>query len=88
MKKYAHSQDCWIERDLEGHPNSAVVMDCDGWVVHTFPEEWKDEQIWYAIQFANTTYNYGYEAGKRHMAADIRNLLGCVGKEEVRSYAD
>ena len=75
IKTYRDPSDCWIRRDDPERPDRAVLMDCDGYVVHDFPADWTDDQVMAALAFANKAYQVGYECGGSMKARDIRRAL-------------
>jgi len=74
-QQYRHREDCAIVRDHRDYPASAVLMDCDGDVVHRFDEDWTDDQIFAALAFANKAYATGIEVGRMEKAYQIRAAL-------------
>ena len=75
MARLAHRDDCGIERNDPNYPASAVLYDCDGMMIRRFDEDWTDEQIWAALEFANRAYQQGYATGEQVRAAAIRKLI-------------
>lgn len=76
MGKYRYREDCLIERNDVRWPASAVLFDCDGNRVHRFDEDWTDDQIWAALEFANSAYAHGLTVGAVNKAYEIRKVLG------------
>jgi hypothetical protein len=76
MNKYRHREDCFIERNDPRYPASAVLYDCDGDVVRRFDEDWTDNQISAALEFANHAYHVGFNNGKSEKAREIKSSLG------------
>ena len=76
MRQYlAHRVDVRIDRDNPNFPASAVLLDADGELLNRFDEDWTDDQILAALDFANRTYNTAFNAGLRSKAAEIRIAL-------------
>lgn len=75
MPTLAHKTDCTIDRCHPDYPASAVLFNCDGDMVCRFDEEWTDDQIWAALEFANRASRNGFSAGERTRAAAIRSLI-------------
>ena len=65
-----------IERNLEEYPGLAVLMDCDGEIVFTVPEDWTDHQIYKALSIANNAFRYGKEVGVIEKVQEIKEVLG------------
>ena len=68
-------QDCSIERNLQGHPNQAVLMTCDGDELLIVPDDWRDEQIWTALRFANWAYAKGKFIGAYEKVQDFKKVM-------------
>ena len=80
---FIHPQDVAIIRD-EDHPDQARVYDADGEHRQDFPSSWTDEQIHFAIRFANKAYGIGFDSGLEMKAYEIRTTLRKVlGVNEV-----
>lgn len=73
---YLHAQDAVIEREGEGELKIANLYDCDGELRYHFPASWTDDQIMYAIGFANRAYSQGVAHGEWSKAAHVRAVLG------------
>lgn len=67
-------KECSIERNLNGYPNTAVLMNCDG-ELHLFFDTWSDDQIYQALDFANQAHSIGFEKGKLAKIYQIRQAL-------------
>jgi len=75
MTVYAYEFECNIERDSEyailRHNYKGIICSFP-----CFPADWSDEQIYFALQFANKVYSEGVEYGSKMKADEIRKTLG------------
>lgn len=72
--------DCVIDRHCAGQCGKALLIRADtDDVVHSFPEAWTDEQIMYALEFANYTYRAGFMNGATSKVREIRSALRIEG---------
>ena len=75
MERYIDPADCEIIHNYPGSKGT-VLMDCAGEVFEHFGKDWTDDQIWYALGFANRLYSIGLSIGKADKAREIRRALG------------
>lgn len=72
---HTRRQDCWIDREDPAFPASAVLRDEEGELLWRFDEDWTEEHIWAALEFANKLYGLGCKAGE---AAHLQRLVEAV----------
>lgn len=81
---YLHRRDALIDRgDHQNYPASAVLRDYDGRFFFRFDEDWTDDQIFAALDFANQAYREGHGAGQRDKAYEIRRAIGALSEEAL-----
>ena len=75
---YLNTKDYTIVREPDTHSGVMVarIYDGDGDARHYFPNEWTDEQIHWAVSFANKAFGKGYELGDFNARYQIRAALG------------
>ena len=73
--KLAYREDCFINRDCENFPNSAVLFDGDGERLFVFPGNWSNEQIYTALAFANFAFNRGCCIGEDKKVSEFLNVF-------------
>lgn len=72
---FIHAEDCDIERDSLHPTRSADLVDREGGCIYHFNENWSDDQIWMALDFANQLYEKGRKIGRAEKAREIRSAL-------------
>lgn len=76
-QKYARWDDSTVVRDGVGSDRGLVTLVSeDRECLFQFPAEWTDEQIKYALAFANKAYAAGYSFGQFRKAAEVRAAIG------------
>lgn len=73
---YLNKNDAVIERDDKDYPNSAVLYDEEWNFLFRFNDEWTDEQILTALDFANKAHAHGYNRGKADTQNTIKLAIG------------
>lgn len=76
MTEITSADDVIIMRDVADYPYQAVLYDNDGEYLYAFPDTWTDEQILYALGFANRAHAWGYARGQIAKAAEVRRAIG------------
>ena len=76
MDKYAHPEDCTIDRDSHAHGGMTVLYDSDGDVAFVVTSDWSDQQIMGALDIANSMYSAGIKVGESRKARAILRELG------------
>jgi len=75
MDHYAYKCDCDIIRNHVDYGGMALLIDCDGDTIFVVPDTWSDDQIWTALDIANSYYSKGRKVGKAIMQCDIKRVL-------------
>jgi len=71
----AHKNDCSVIRNLKFYEHEAVLIDCDGEVLFSFPKDLTNNQIFKALEFANKAYSIGYKNGELSKINEIKTIL-------------
>lgn len=71
-----HREDAAIERRRLDWPASAILVDLHAEEdLMRFDEEWSDEDIFKALDFANWAFDRGFQAGRTDKASEIRRVF-------------
>jgi hypothetical protein len=75
--KYCHPKDAKIvEDERENTKGEKLLYSCDGDLLFAFPNDWTDEQVMKALDFANEAFGVGRRLGRLDKAYEIRKALG------------
>lgn len=75
-KMLTHRNACRIKRNDPHYPGEALVYEYwDTTFVFSAPDSWADEQIWFALELVVKFYGQGHDAGRKHKAGEIRQVL-------------
>ena len=76
MDELVYKEDCSILRDIPDQPQMAAIIDCDGEYIQFFPASWTDNQIWLALNFANSAHKRGVALGEYQKTREVCSVLG------------
>ncbi len=72
---YIHKADVLLERKNHGDTEVVEMWSYDGDKIHIFPGTMADDQIMFALDFANKLFGYGVEQGAAEKVSQIKAAL-------------
>jgi hypothetical protein len=75
--KYCHPQDAKIVDDVRDNTKGEKLLyNCDGDLLFAFPNDWTEEHVMKALDFANEAFERGNRYGRSDKAYELRKALG------------